>query len=84
MKKAGYLLIASESGTTENDTFGCAHCNRVVVTKAGRPAEESGGWCLHCSKCICHGCATVGRCTPFEKKLDLIEKRAHSLRSMGF
>ena len=83
MKKAGYLLITSPEGITENDTFGCAHCNNVVIVKAGRPAEESGGWCLHCSKCICRGCGTVGRCTPFEKKLDLYEKRAMSRRSMG-
>jgi hypothetical protein len=83
MRKAGYLVITSDSGTTENDTFGCAHCNSVVIVTTGRPAEESGGWCLHCSKCICKGCATLGRCTPFEKKLDRYEKRAAMLRSMG-
>lgn len=82
-RHGGYLLITGESGSQESDTFCCAHCNALVVVKAGRPAEESGGWCLHCSRCICHGCATVGRCTPFEKRLDLAEKRAAALRSWG-
>jgi hypothetical protein len=65
----------------EFDTFTCAHDNRVVIVKHGASPEECGGFCRLCMKAICPEC--VGKtCVPFEKRLDLVEKKGISFRSI--
>lgn len=77
----GCLIITTAMGTREYDTFTCAHCNGIVIVRAAEPMP--GGYCCLCNKPICERCEAIGTCTPFEKKLDMMEKRDRLRRSMG-
>jgi hypothetical protein len=44
--------------------------------------DEVGSMCRNCMKMVCPKCAD-GPCTPFEKKLEMAEKRGIALRSYG-
>lgn len=70
------------AGTTERDTFGCVHCNRVIHVKPKTPMNEFGSMCRNCMKMVCPKCA-AGPCVPFMKKLEMAEKRDRALRSYG-
>lgn len=70
-------------GNFELDTFTCQHCGRVVHVKPGMIPDELGSMCRNCMRMVCSICAP-GPCVPFEKKLDLAERRAQALRSYGF
>ena len=79
MRRArGYLTIADpERPLIERDTITCAHCNTVVIMKAGK---DIGGFCRMCMRAICGKCADLGVCTPFEKELER-QERAYLLAS---
>lgn len=79
-------MVVVEPGAPmhEADTFTCAHCQRVVIVKAGCDPAEAGGFCRVEMKLICGPCADLGTCTPWEKTLEKAEARGRSLRSMGF
>lgn len=62
----GYMVIDGE----ESDTITCSHCNCIVVVMKDKP----GGFCIKCSGLICDSCVDVGKCRPFEKWLDKVEK----------
>jgi hypothetical protein len=70
------------AGTFETDTFTCVHCCRVVHIKPKANMDEFGSMCRNCMKMVCPACAN-GSCTPFEKKLEQMEKRDRALRSYG-
>lgn len=78
----GYGLLSSPEGMTERDTFTCHHCNSVVLVKPKTNPDEFGSMCRLCMKMVCKRCANLG-CTPFEKKLEMLEKRDIALRSYG-
>ncbi len=79
-RPGGYVLIVSpDAPTVEHDTFTCCHCQNVVFVKPKAPASESGGWCARCSKPVCGGCAGK-ECTPFEKRLEQVERAARTRR----
>ena len=73
----GYAIWASpdaDIAVVEKDTFTCVHCNTVVaVLPMGK--GDQGGFCMRCMKNICGPCADLGRCQPFEKWLEAVEKK---------
>jgi hypothetical protein len=82
-RPGGYLLITEADGSKRAaDTFTCKHCNSIVVVPAKASPAESGGWCGRCAAPVCARCAGAGRCTPFEKKLELAESRARMLAAI--
>lgn len=68
----GYALWIGEGKDKEADTITCNHCNRVVVVPPP-PAPLNTGFCRMCMDHICGPCADKGSCTPFEKKLEILE-----------
>lgn len=77
-RPGGYAQWVGET-PREADTITCAHCNRVhIITK-----EDAGGFCRQCMKALCGPCADLGRCTPFEKKLEQAEARDRFRRAVG-
>jgi hypothetical protein len=71
-----------DRGKTERDTFTCRHCNKVVFVKPKEDPSSLGGFCRMCAGHVCARCAG-GSCTPFEKKLEMIEARDRFRRSLG-
>lgn len=61
--------------SVERDTFSCFHCNTVVFVDPKSSPEEMGGFCRLCFKLICKLCVGLS-CTPFEKKIEEMEKKA--------
>lgn len=82
-RPGGYLIGTGPAGLVcESDTFTCGHCCRVVMCGRHRGADI-GGFCKCCTKLICGPCVDAGQCTPLEKKLEAMERRADILRSYG-
>lgn len=81
-RPGGYAVWTEPSRTVERDTFTCVHCNTVVFVKPKQDPSEMGGFCRQCMSHICGPCADLGKCTPFEKKLEEMEARDRFLRSV--
>jgi hypothetical protein len=64
----------------EEDTFTCSHCQFLVFVKPFADPATFGGFCRMCMKHICPKCTAEGTCTPFEKKLDMYERRDNFLK----
>lgn len=80
-RPGGYAIwVDPTMPTKECDTFTCKHCNAVVVVEARCKPEEAGGYCRMCMAPVCPACADKP-CTPFEKKLDAIERRDRLCRA---
>lgn len=85
-KPHGYALWVDPwdpSGQVERDTVTCAHCNRVSFVQPFQDASELGGFCRLCYRHICGPCADLGVCTPFERKLELVERAARFHEAVG-
>ena len=67
----------------EADTFGCFHCAVVVFVNAGERPEDIGGLCKACMGLICPACTSDGRCTPFLKRLEQVERRMAFRAGLG-
>lgn len=65
----------------ERDTITCCHCNSIVFVEPGKSASDAGGFCGLCKQPTCGPCADLGKCVPFEKKLEAIEARDRLRRS---
>ena len=78
----GFRCETIGAGVFEIDTQSCFHCNRIVHIKPRMDPADMGGLCKVCMKYICPSCVGQG-CSPFEKKLEQMEKRAIALRSYG-
>lgn len=65
----------------ETDTFTCGHCNKVVFVPTRADPANIGGMCKQCMSLVCPICVNVGNCTPLEKKIQEMERRAATLRS---
>jgi hypothetical protein len=67
----------------EQDTFTCGHCNGVVAVLPGQVDTDS---CRACDSHICPACAgELARslsCVPFEKRMDVAERR-DAMRRLG-
>lgn len=82
LRPGGYLVGQGDGVKIEQDTFTCAHCNRVVFVKPQSDPADLGGLCKQCMGLICPSC--VGRgCDPLEKKLERAEARDRFLRSIA-
>lgn len=82
-RPGGYLICTSPDGVVEQETFTCAHDQRIVVVPHRADPTEIGGMCYQCMKLVCPRCVAAAVCSPFEKKLDAIERRHDTLRSYG-
>ena len=71
----GYLVETGPYGSVTIETFTCSHCNRIGEVRARKEHELLGVTCHSCFALVCPGCASVGRCEPFEKKLEAMERR---------
>lgn len=83
-KPGGYAIWTNpESPTVERDTFTCCHCGCVVFVKPRAAPAECGGFCRLCMKPICGPCTDLGKCDPFENKLERAEASYRFRRSAG-
>jgi hypothetical protein len=78
----GELSGMGEFAGDAQETFTCAHCNRVWLKDASEDPPichvENLPICLKCAgEAVVHGCA------PFEKKLEAYERREAMFREMG-
>ena len=89
-KPQGYATWTGDV-LVEADTFTCCHCNTVVIvpTAESRPlfalhgkTPDAGGFCRLCMKQVCGPCADHGVCTPFERRLEQLERRDRLYHAM--
>lgn len=45
------------------------------ITRATDGTETLGGFCRLCMQAVCETCEKAGKCVPFEKRLELMERR---------
>ena len=67
----------------EIDTFTCVHCCRVVHVPARADPSTMGGFCRQCMSLICPKCVDKGTCTPWEKKMEIMEARHRFRKAAG-
>jgi hypothetical protein len=85
----GQATIFSPDGIIERDTFTCHHCQKVVTVKPLQDpsAIEYGGTCKGCMRFICAPCVgamtTLGKCIPFEKRLEAYERGRAFAEAVG-
>lgn len=80
----GYAIITDPGcGVTEQDSFTCHHCNRIVFVKPKCSPSDLGGLCKTCMKFICPHCVNKGNCDPWEEQMKRAEASYHARRSYG-
>lgn len=94
----GYATIVEpDRPLVELDTCVCGHCQRVIFTKPGSAStvyllptqvvgqyrEEPGAFCRVCMRVVCLRCHDLGRCTPWERRLEVAESRERLRRAVG-
>jgi hypothetical protein len=70
-KPGGWLLMDGEEIA---QTMCCVHCNNHFLLIRGSGTLRS--FCTTCTGVTCGRRACVEKCVPFEKKLEMIERRA--------
>lgn len=81
MQSFGQIVEQGPHTVTAHDSFTCNHCQGIVaVPHRGRP-EDIGGLCKLCMKLVCPRCNALGKCTPWEKQMQIIEARDAARRS---
>jgi len=82
----GILTDPSFSQPIERDGFTCGHCQYVVMVEPLCDPAKLGGFCKVCSHLVCPRCYNAimkgAGCTPWEKRMDIAEKRARLLQSV--
>jgi hypothetical protein len=95
--RRGYLTVSDpDRPLLERDTIGCCHCQRIVIVKPGSVAtvylepttpgafrEVPGAFCVKCMQPICVACEAIGRCLPWERRIEAYEARGRMLRAAG-
>lgn len=71
----GFLAITDPYGTVTTETYTCNHCNRTGEVKDRKQTELLAVTCHSCFSYVCPNCAGVGKCEPFEKRLEAYERR---------
>jgi hypothetical protein len=69
--------------TTELHSFTCCHCGNPKTVAPGKKIEDVSDICRSCWKLHCLSPECCDRCVPFMKKVEAVEARYESLRSMG-
>lgn len=83
-QQGGVSTLIGPWGTpTEQETFTCFHCNRIVFVTHKAAPEDVGGLCKHCMKLVCPDCVDQGVCAPWEEQMLRAEARQEALRSYG-
>jgi hypothetical protein len=81
-RPGGYMTVTEpDKATIERDTFTCGHCNGIVIVLPNQPPEDMGGQCKLCMSLTCAHCTGLGRCDPFEKKLERMEAKDRLYRA---
>ncbi len=87
MRKANGYGVAVDrfSGkvAAEHDFVQCGHCGRHDIVKPKQDPNELGGFCRMCMKHICPDCVRYDRCFPFERSLEVRERRARFSKDIG-
>lgn len=77
-KPKGHVFITDpDGGVAEGDTLQCVHCQMHWVVRPGSGTKR--GWCYRCNGPTCGKPQCMGRCVPFEKAMELAERRAKLL-----
>lgn len=58
----------------EGQTLTCTHCGRIFQVKPGSGIKR--GWCFRCGGPTCGSKACTERCIPYERQMEIIERRA--------
>lgn len=87
-KPGGYITVVDpDRPLLELDTITCRHCQAVTVLKPGsggtvylmsdglRTVEVPGAFCRLCMAAVCPTCGDAGTCTPWEARLDAMERQ---------
>lgn len=97
-RPTGYATIVDpDRPLVERDTVRCGHCTGVIFVKPGTAAttylvldrqtqawrEEPGAFCRVCMRPVCLRCHDLGRCLPFERRLEASERRDRLRRAAG-
>ena len=84
-KPGGYAeIVDPDRPTRRADTFTCGHCQRVCHVQARIRPEDVGGLCKQCMALICKHCVAKGTCTPWEKQMELMERRDRLYSAIRF
>jgi hypothetical protein len=74
LRPQGYsILIDPDTGTVEQDTHTCAHCQKVTKLKPFVPLDQQGGFCRKCMALVCSDCA-MKPCNPILKQVEEWER----------
>ncbi len=76
-------IFDAEGRVREQHAFTCCHCSKVTMVPEGVKIEAVSDICRNCWKLHCLRSGCCDRCTPFLKKIEAMEDRDRSLRSMG-
>jgi hypothetical protein len=81
LNPGGQATYHAPDGTVvEQDTYTCAHCNRIILLK---PAQSPYGGCRQCGGMICSTCVGDVVCKPWERRMEETEARFAMRRSAG-
>ena len=83
-RESGQINIFGPGKAKEAETLLCAHCQRLMVTRASSPdmAPYYGELCRKCMKRICPLCMDKP-CIPFMRWIEKQESRDRMLRQIG-
>lgn len=68
----GWVKMEDHNGAIECAVILCAHCQAVIFMTP--KARANVAWCGRCKAIVCPRCHVDGRCTPFERRLDTLER----------
>ena len=88
----GFSIDEGPDGTSVVETYTCCHCQAIVPladTVSGLvpprgvrgPTRAKVNMCHHCWKRVCDVCHAHGRCRPWEKQCEEIERRFRATES---
>jgi hypothetical protein len=83
--KPGAVLMTTdaEGRITEYHSFTCCHCGNPKVVPIDKKVEEVTDICRSCWRLHCLAPACCNGCASFERRIEAMEARQESLRSMG-
>jgi DNA-directed RNA polymerase subunit RPC12/RpoP len=79
MKLKSFIERVGPNGTTISTCFTCAHCNTIVEQEKNKDM----GFCHKCFYPLCLKCGANNRCIPFEKKIEMYEKKMKFQKDLG-
>ena len=76
-----FQVVSLETGRVlqEGQTLSCCHCQRTWAVRPGSGRQR--GWCLRCNAPTCGGPACL-TCLPWERQMEIMERRAGLRRAV--